>query len=103
TPIAPRPSHALLGASMRSTIAGLAQVCPVAVISGRDLADVQRRVGIAGIAYAGSHGFDFLSADGEAWHPPAVLAYVPALEGAVRTLGAALADVPGIELETKRF
>ncbi|MFZ1177692.1 MAG: trehalose-phosphatase, partial [Mycobacterium sp.] len=36
----------------------LAAQCPVAVLSGRDLADVTTRVGVPGIWYAGSHGFE---------------------------------------------
>ena len=37
---------------------------PVAILSGRDLDDVRRRVDIDGIVYAGSHGFDIAGARG---------------------------------------
>src|ERR1700726_2405549 len=42
----------------------LAAQCPVAVLSGRDLADVTKRLGVPGIWYAGSHGFELTAPDG---------------------------------------
>ena len=38
--------------------------CTVAVISGRDLADVRERVGLEEIVYAGSHGFEIVGPGG---------------------------------------
>ena len=46
TPIVERPDLALLGESMRETVRRLGECCPVAVVSGRDRADVERRVGL---------------------------------------------------------
>ncbi|MDP6582725.1 MAG: trehalose-phosphatase, partial [Vicinamibacterales bacterium] len=34
------------------------------VISGRELADVRARVGVDGVAYSGSHGFDMTDQSG---------------------------------------
>ena len=42
----------------------LAAQAPVAILSGRDLADVTERVGLPGIWYAGSHGFELTAPDG---------------------------------------
>jgi trehalose 6-phosphate phosphatase len=58
TPIVERPELAVLSESMRSIVRDLAQRCPVAVVSGRDRVDVERLVGIDGLVFAGSHGFD---------------------------------------------
>ena len=43
---------------MRQTLRELVARMPVAILSGRDLDDVRRRVDVADIVYAGSHGFD---------------------------------------------
>ena len=43
---------------MRHVISSLASRYIVAIISGRDLEDVQKRVYIKDIFYAGNHGFD---------------------------------------------
>jgi trehalose 6-phosphate phosphatase len=58
SPIAPRPELATLPAPTRRVLARLAARLPVAVLSGRGLDDVRGLVGIEGIVYAGSHGFD---------------------------------------------
>jgi trehalose-phosphatase len=58
TPIVARPELAILGPTQRAVIERLAQRLPVAVISGRDRQDVERLVGIDGLVFAGSHGFD---------------------------------------------
>lgn len=58
TPIVERPELAVLSDAMRAIVRDLAHRCPVAVVSGRDRADVERLVGIDGLIFAGSHGFD---------------------------------------------
>ncbi|WP_331237015.1 trehalose-phosphatase, partial [Mycobacterium avium] len=58
-PAAARPVAAAVGALRK-----LAAQCPVAVLSGRDLADVSQRLGVPGIWYAGSHGFELTAPDG---------------------------------------
>ena len=58
TPIVARPELAVLSEAMRRTLRALAARCPVAIVSGRDRSDVQSLVGIEGLIYAGSHGFD---------------------------------------------
>src|SRR3989339_69757 len=58
TPIVERPERAVLSGEMRRIVSELADLCTVAVISGRDLSEVKRLVGLDKIYYAGSHGFD---------------------------------------------
>jgi alpha,alpha-trehalase len=58
TPIVERPELAILSAEMRATVRRLAQACTVAVVSGRDRADVEHLVALDSVYYAGSHGFD---------------------------------------------
>src|SRR2546430_4238102 len=58
TPIVAHPQDAWLSDSMRQVLRELAARVPIAILSGRDLDDVRRRVDLDGIVYAGSHGFD---------------------------------------------
>ena len=58
TPIVSRPQDALLSDDMRKTVEKLSQHFTTAVVSGRMRDDVESLVGIKGIFYAGSHGFD---------------------------------------------
>lgn len=101
TPIVEDPAAATLPAPTRDAIRALARVAPVAIISGRDLADVRAMVGIDGIAYAGSHGFDILEPSGGR-HQHAAEA-LPALDRAEAQLAEAVATVPGATVERKRF
>jgi trehalose-phosphatase len=101
TPIVERPEDARLPAGTRAAIERLAALAPVAVVSGRDLADVRRMVGIEGITYAGSHGFDLVLADGSTDQHGTE--FLPALDAAERDLRARLSPVPGARVERKRF
>lgn len=103
TPIVRHPDEANLSESMRSVLARLGQQCPLAIISGRDLADVRRRVGVAGIWYAGSHGFDIQGPDGAHSAHQRGTEYLPDLDAAENDLRDALQSVPGALVERKRF
>jgi alpha,alpha-trehalase len=101
TPIVPDPAEARLPEATRRTLRRLARACPVAVLSGRDLPDVRSRVGLPGLHYAGSHGFDIRGPGGLREERATEL--LPALEAAAEALEAAASDVPGARVERKRF
>jgi trehalose 6-phosphate phosphatase len=101
TPIVDDPDAALLSPATRATIEALADAALVAIVSGRDLDDVRAKVGVPGIAYAGSHGFDILHPDGTR-HQLAT-AHVEVLDQAEQVLLERLADVAGARVERKRF
>src|SRR5687768_16501190 len=64
-PIRQRASHAHLSGRVRRALERLtADGHLVAVISGRPLDDLQQRVGIDGVWYAGSHGYYLRAPDG---------------------------------------
>ena len=63
TPIVERPEDALISESMRQAVRGLAQRCPVCVVSGRDRRVVQELMRVDDLIVAGSHGFDIWSPD----------------------------------------
>ncbi|WP_280477435.1 trehalose-phosphatase [Nocardia asiatica] len=81
----------------------LAGRCPVAVISGRDLADLRERVGVDGIWYAGSHGFELMDPNGHRHVHDAAPGAERALAEAAGELRRAVHDITGALVEQKRF
>jgi trehalose 6-phosphate phosphatase len=73
-----------------------------AIVSGRGLADVRRRIGLDALYYAGNHGFEIEGPGVDRVHEAAADAR-PALESCVRALDAALAGEPGTEVEDKQW
>jgi alpha,alpha-trehalase len=103
TPIVDRPELAQLAAPMRTALERVARVFPTAVISGRDVEDVRRLVGIGGILYAGSHGLDVLHADGSRSSAEGAERFLADLERAESLLEDRLAGIDGALVERKRF
>lgn len=58
TPIVDRPKDAKLSENMREILSQLAELCPVAIVSGRSLESVRKMVGLDNVYYAGNHGFE---------------------------------------------
>jgi alpha,alpha-trehalase len=100
--ITAHPDSATLVDGADEALRALAAQCPVAVISGRDLADVRERVKVDGVWYAGSHGFELIAPDGT-HHENAAGDVVGSLAHAARRLSETLSDVTGIGVEHKRF
>lgn len=103
TPIVARPDLAVLSDAMRDILRGLAARCTVAVVSGRDLDDVRRLVGLDDIVYAGSHGFDIAGPDGLRIQHDQGAAFIAAVERAAGKLRPAVAAIDGALVEPKRF
>src|SRR2546421_2156883 len=101
TPIVDHPEDAWLSHSMRQVLRELAARVPVAILSGRDLDDVRRRVDLDGIVYAGSHGFDIAGPGGLCRQLGAE--YLSILDTSEKELRQALDEIPGAQLERKRF
>ena len=97
------PDAARPAAGVPEALQKLAAHCPVAVLSGRDLADVTARVGLPGIWYAGSHGFELTAPDGTHHQNDAAAAAIPVLEQAAAQLRDQLGSIPGVMVEHKRF
>ena len=57
-PIVEDPGSASAVPGITSVLGELVNHVPVAVLSGRERADVEARVDVAGVVYAGSHGLD---------------------------------------------
>jgi trehalose 6-phosphate phosphatase len=102
TPIVERPEDALLSDAMRAAVRRLAARCKLAVVSGRDRADVARLVGLDELYYAGSHGFDISGPHGFQMEHEAAQRARPGLVAAADALDEALATVAGAAVERKR-
>jgi alpha,alpha-trehalase len=103
TPIVEDYNRAFLPDATRATIAALARHCPVAIVSGRDVATMRRLIGLDTLYYAGSHGFEIGGPKG--WHDALEkgIEALPELDLAERELREALADIEGHAVERKRF
>jgi alpha,alpha-trehalose-phosphate synthase [UDP-forming]/trehalose-phosphatase len=100
TPLVDRPEDAVLPPQVRSLLARIAahRRALVAVLSGRSLADLEARVGLDGICYAGHHG---LQTSDPAWGPPPESVACTLLAGCCATLRRRLAAIAGAVMEDK--
>jgi alpha,alpha-trehalase len=101
TPIVEHPEDALLPDETRRSIERLTARYPVAFLSGRDLTDLRSMVGIDGVFYAGSHGFDIAGPGGIS--EQRATEFLPELDGAEEELLPLLDRIPGARVERKRF
>ncbi len=97
------PDSARLVDGAAAALTSLSASCPVAILSGRDLADVRERIGLPGLWYAGSHGFELTGPDGRHHENAEAAASAPVLAQAAAQLAEQLGDIPGVVVEHKRF
>jgi trehalose 6-phosphate phosphatase len=97
------PDSARLVDGAADALTSLSAACPVAILSGRDLADVRERIGLPGLWYAGSHGFELTGPDRTHHQNPEAAASIPVLTGAAADLADQLGHIPGVVVEHKRF
>jgi len=102
SPIVDEPDEARIADGMREAVGRLAEGCPVAIVTGRDVDDVIERVGLFDLYYAGSHGFEIHRPDGTRLRMAVPEEQTASLDRARTELGSALADVPGARLEPKQ-
>jgi trehalose 6-phosphate phosphatase len=102
TPIAHSPEAAVLAPSVRATLSRLAQNgrTRLAILSGRSLSDVRRRVGLDAIVYGGCHGLEIEGNGLRFRHPNVRLVRIAAV---ARALAAGSAEIPGTRVEFKRL
>jgi trehalose-phosphatase len=101
TPIVERPEDAQLSEEMRSTLRRVGQAWPTTIVSGRGREDVEALVGLAELAFAGSHGFDISGPSGLRQEvDPELPASIAA---AAEELREATSGIPGAQVEDKRY
>ena len=103
TPIVAHPKDALLGGKVRAQLEVLAQHSTVSIISGRDKDDVKKLVGLKNIYYAGSHGFDIEGPEGANLRHEEGDRFIPVIQSVTVELREALQDIPGVQIEPKKF
>lgn len=101
TPIVSQPDQAALLNSTRTVLRTVSAKVPVAILSGRELEDVRKRVDIEGLVYAGSHGFDIAGPHG--LRRQEAKEFLPALDFAEKEIREKLAGIPGALIERKCF
>lgn len=102
TPIVSQPEDAILSEEMREVLRELAGLCTVAIVSGRDRADVEPLVALDGLIFAGSHGFD-IKGPGLRMEYEGGKERLPDLDAAERELHERIDPIPGARVERKRF
>lgn len=100
TPIVSSPDEAHLSEDVRARLNRLKNIASLAVISGRSLGDIRKKVGIEGILYVGNHGAEIASGPGTTglpeWHYDR-----PMLNELLARVREATIYLPGIFIEDK--
>lgn len=101
-PIRLRPEECQLDVTTATRLERLSHVpgVRIAVVSGRDLADLQPRVGLSTISYAGNHGLEIVTPRTSFQHPQA-LACRHHLVALLSELRQQLASIPGVWVQDK--
>lgn len=101
-PIVDEPAAASMSPKTKEQLISLAQRPRflVAVISGRALSDLQPRVGLPELFYAGNHGLE-IAGPGLRFVQPDARERVPALQELSRSLETRLRDIAGARVDNK--
>ncbi|MFO7951916.1 MAG: trehalose-phosphatase [Bacillota bacterium] len=103
TPIVESPELAIITKEMKQTVEKLTKIHTVAIVSGRMREDVQNLVGIKGIFYAGSHGFDIKGPGGFTMIHPVAKKTIPLVTNIIKQLKEKLKNIDGALVEEKKF
>ncbi|RKY36317.1 MAG: trehalose-phosphatase [Candidatus Omnitrophota bacterium] len=102
TPIVDRPELALISDEMRNLVKLVSQKFTTAIVSGRMREDVENLLGIEGLFYAGSHGFDILGNGVTMLHPQAQQA-IAVIDKIIPALLKQIGNIKGVIIEQKKF
>lgn len=103
TPIVERPELALISDEMRRVLVQLHQVCPIIIMSGRQVADLQKRIDIKELFYIGNHGFEMVGPKPITVNFAQDSAYFKELNKAYEELKSLLASIDDCLIEHKKF
>jgi len=102
TPIVAYPKDAYLQEKMKNTLIKLSNQCTIAILSGRGLSDIKSRVGINGVYYSGSHGFEIEGPGIKMEYEPA-LEFIELFDKLEYELKKELESINGALVERKKF
>ncbi len=95
------PDAVMLPTAVKTSLTRLSRGSAlIAIVSGRSLRDIKRRVGIEGLVYAGNHGLEMAGPDWTWTHPAAAKAQ-EAVAACCRRLRQTLRGIPGAWVEDK--
>ncbi|MCC6544967.1 MAG: bifunctional alpha,alpha-trehalose-phosphate synthase (UDP-forming)/trehalose-phosphatase [Nitrospirae bacterium] len=100
TPIVESPDKARLSDDIPPLLSRLRMTVPVAIVSGRKLEDLKRRVGVEGIIYAGNHGAEIFDGSRTVVNQESS-ADPDLLKDFLERLGSALSHLEGVVIENK--
>jgi len=103
TPIVDTPEQALLTDAMRDTLRRLGEVCVLAIVSGRAMANVRQKVQLDELSYAGDHGFEIQTSSGDTIRHEQGEAFMEQVQSATALLEGKLAGIDGALVEPKKF
>ncbi|MDF9797468.1 trehalose 6-phosphate phosphatase [Catalinimonas alkaloidigena] len=102
-PIVDKPEKAALTDENRVLLQKLADTYKVAIVSGRDRLDIENKVNLANLYYAGSHGFDIAGPDDLNHQYPEADEILPELESVSNSLKELFKDEEFVKIEKKKF
>ncbi len=102
-PIVEHHDDAAISEEMRGLVKELAKNFPLAVVSGRGLADVRKRVNLPNLYYAGSHGFEISGPNGFSKDHEEAVKVIPVFDEIEPLLKQKLKNIAGTDFERKKF
>ena len=102
-PIVEHHEDAAISEEMRILVENLAQKFPLAVVSGRGLDDVKKRVNLPNLYYAGSHGFEISGPNGFSKDHEEAVKVIPIFDEIEPLLKKKLQNIGGVDFERKKF
>jgi len=103
TPIVATPDLAVISPEMRSAVEELARHRKVSIVSGRATDDVRGKVGIEGIFYAGSHGFEIVDPQGQVTVNAEAKKIRTVIDDIYERLTQRVAHIPGALIEHVKY
>ena len=102
-PLVADPSAARLPPGTRALLKEIADRHPTAIVSGRSMEKLRAWVDVAGLYFAGSHGFEIVGPHGSALNYTFAHELLPSIEKALEALSEALREVDGVLIEDNKF
>lgn len=100
TPIIDSPELAILEPNLRNCLSQLSRYYPLAIISGRQLHDIQQKIGLPNLYYAGNHGLEIA---GPMLKHIEASKFLSEMAQVYQELLPQLKTIPGILVENKKF
>lgn len=103
-PIARTPKKAIMPKKTKDLLRQLSKMpnCKIAIVSGRSLKDISKRIGLKNIVYVGNHGFEIRGPKIN-FKSPVPLRYRRTLEEIKAKLENKLSSIKGVFIEDKGF